>query len=124
MTGRAAVPPVVTVPVDELVLDAPRARRRPRLRPWLVFTLAAVTAFFVVIAARISLDRTAFELQELEREITTEQARQLELRLEIARLSEPQRIRRRAVELGMIPADRRVELLVPGLQAEPSGPRD
>ena len=81
------------------------AGHRPRRRPigaWLVFTLAAVLAFFLIIWSRIALDRTAFELVELEGEIAAAQARYEELRLEVARLQAPSRIAPLAEEMGLV----------------------
>ncbi len=43
-------------------------RSRPVVRPLLIFVLAVIIAFFAVIYSRISLDRTAFEVQLLDRE--------------------------------------------------------
>jgi cell division protein FtsL len=70
--------------------------------PWVLFATIAVLAFFAIIWSRITLDRTAFELQELEGRIAAEQARYGELRLEVARLESPSRIAPLAEELGMV----------------------
>ena len=70
--------------------------------PGLLFSTIAVVAFFAIIWSRIILDRTAFELQELEGRIAAEQARYGELRLEVARLESPSRIAPLAEELGMV----------------------
>ena len=76
-------------------------RHKPKLRPWIVFTLTVVIAFFAMIYSRISLDRTAFELDELEDRIAEEEARFLELELEVARLQNPARIDELARSLGL-----------------------
>ena len=78
------------------------AKPRPRLHPWLVFAVAVIVAFFGLIYSRISLDRSAFTLEELERQIVTEEARHWDLRMEVARLQSPQRITTIAQDMGMI----------------------
>ena len=99
--------------------DATRARRaRPLLRPLVVFTLAVVLAFFAMIYSRISLDRTAFELHQIEREIATAERTHWDLRLELARLNDPVRINDRAFELGLVFPDERITIEAPGVAAE------
>ena len=44
---------------------------RPRLTPWLAFTLVVVVALFGIVVTQTSLDRGAFELAELNRSINT-----------------------------------------------------
>lgn len=88
-------------------------RHRPKLRPWVVFTAAVVVAFFGMIYSRISLDRTAFELEELEDRIAEEEARFLDLELEVAQLQNPARIDRLARELGLEYPDALMSLEVP-----------
>ena len=83
-----------------------RDARRPAMGPWLLFSTIAILAFFAIIWSRTTLDRTAFELQELEGRIAAEQARYGELRLEVARLESPSRIAPLAEEMGMVfPSD-------------------
>ena len=64
--------------------------------------MVAMVVFFTLIAARTSLDRTAFELQEIGGSIEAEQVRFEELKLEIARLSSPARIAPLAESMGMV----------------------
>ncbi len=90
-------------------------RARPRLRPLVFFVVIVIAAFFTMIFARISLDRTAFELQKLEDQISVEQARHGDLRVEIARLQDPGRITRAAASMGLVYPDERVSIEVPGL---------
>ena len=90
-------------------------RARPRLRPLVFFVVIVIAAFFTMIFARISLDRTAFELQKLEDQISVEQARHGDLRVEIARLQDPERITRAAASMGLVYPDERVSIEVPGL---------
>jgi cell division protein FtsL len=91
---------------------------KPKLRPWVAFTLTVVIAFFGMIYSRISLDRTAFELEELEDQITTQEALVLELELEVAQLQNPARIDRLARELGLDYPDTMVSMQVPTVEAE------
>ncbi len=98
-TRRAAVP---LPPAGGLDVVAGRALRLPRLRGWLLFTIAVVVAFFVLIGSRTALDRSAFELKELETRIAAEEQRYWELRLEVARLEAPDRVMARAAELGLV----------------------
>lgn len=96
------------------VVIGPRSRRR-RLGGVLgmVFTVAAV--FFLMVSSRVALDRSAFVLEDVARQIEAEEARYWDLRLQVAELQSPERIAGLAEEMGMVyPIEiRRVE--VPGL---------
>lgn len=106
-----------------LPLRAPSAKenlrvlkgRRPErvtLAPWMIMVLIGVVAFLGLGFARTSLDKSAFELDQLTRAIEEQGAINEQLRLEIARLENPARIAPLAEELGLvIPADTR-QLLV------------
>lgn len=89
---------------------------RPGIRPLVVFVLAVILAFFAVIYSRISLDRSAFELQELENAITAEEARHWDLRVEVARLQDPDRITRIASGMGLVYPTERVTLEVSDIE--------
>lgn len=79
---------------------------RPSIAPWMVMVLIGVLAFLGLGFARTSLDRSAFELAELDRAIARESALNEQLRLELARLESPARIAPLAEELGLvIPSD-------------------
>jgi cell division protein FtsL len=68
--------------------------------------LMAVVAFFGLDFARTSLDRSAFDLAELNKAIDTQVALNEQLRLEVARLENPARIAPLADEMGLVlPAD-------------------
>lgn len=68
--------------------------------------LIAITAFFGLGLARTSLDRSAFQLAELNRQIDEQEALNEQLRLEVARLENPARIAPLADEMGLvIPVD-------------------
>lgn len=99
-------------------------KARPVVRPLVIFVLAVTVAFFAVIYSRISLDRTAFDLQRLDREIAAEEHRHWDLRADHARLQAPQQITQRAAELGLVyPKDRRV-IEVTGVSSAIGGPED
>jgi hypothetical protein len=100
------------------------ARRRPVVRPLLIFTIAVTLAFFAVIYARISLDRTAFDLQRLEREVAAEQERHWDLRVDYARLQAPDLITQRAAALGLVYPEDRLTIEVSGLADTVGGPED
>ena len=112
MTSRA-----IPFPRERATDAASPAIRRhlPRVRPLVVFTLAAIIALFAMIYARISLDRNAFELQRLESQIAQEQARYWNLKVEAAELMDPVRITGAAEEMGMVFPERRVPIEVDGI---------
>lgn len=101
---------------------ARRARERtavraggPRLVPLMLFVVAVVAVFFLMIFLRIALDRSAFELESVERQITQAESRQLDLRLELAQLQDPLRIANEATRMGMTYPAQRVPVVVAGL---------
>ena len=84
----------------------------PRIVPLLFYTVLVVVLFFAMIYLRIALDRSAFELDELERAIELEESRHLDLRLQIAQLQDPIRIANEAQRIGMThPTERRTLVL-------------
>lgn len=96
----------------------------PRVVPLVFFTILAVAVFFMMIYLRIALDRTAFELDTIEREISLEQSRQLDLRLQLAELQDPLRIASEAERIGLVHPDERRAIAVTGLgepRATPTG---
>ena len=101
-----------------------RTKARPVVRPLLIFILAVTITFFAVIYSRISLDRTAFDLQLLERQIAVEEERHWDLRAEYARLQAPDRITERAAELGLVYPDDRQTIEVTGIESAVGGPED
>ncbi len=101
-----------------------RSRRRsaasasghgPRVVPLVFFTILAVAVFFMMIYLRIALDRTAFQLDTIEREISLEESRQLDLRLQLAELQDPLRIASEAERIGLVHPDERRAIAVTGL---------
>lgn len=81
--------------------------------------LIAVVAFLGLGFARTSLDRSAFELSELNRSIAGATAVNQSLNLEIARLENPARIAPLAEELGLVIPSNTNQLLV---DLAPAGP--
>jgi cell division protein FtsL len=101
-------------PLPEESLRVLKGRRlhRPTLAPWMVMVLIGVIAFLGLGFARTSLDKSAFELDRLDRAIVEQEALNEQLRLEIARLENPARVAPLAEEMGLvIPGDTR-QLLV------------
>lgn len=83
-----------------------RRARKPSIAPWMIMVLIAVVAFLGLGFARTSLDRSAFELAELNKAIDEQAALNEQLRLEMARLENPARIAPLADDLGLvIPGD-------------------
>ncbi len=93
----------------------PGASRRPRYKisHWVLFGLAVVIAFFGLIYSRISLDRSAFEIQELEAQIAIQEDRHWQLRYELAQIQDPARLEREISQLGLEYPAERVALSVP-----------
>lgn len=89
--------------------------RNPRVLPLAFFVVVVVAVFFVMIFLRIALDKTAFELETVQRQIATEESRQLDLRLQLAELQDPLRIANEATRMGLTYPDQRVAVVVDGL---------
>jgi len=84
------------------VLVGARARRRPHVGSWVLLTVVLSAAFFLLIYSRIALGRSAFVLQEINRQMEVEEAHYWDLRLEAAELQAPERIVARAQEMGLV----------------------
>lgn len=89
-----------------------RRLRKPSLAPWMIMVLIAVIAFLGLGFARTSLDRSAFDLAELNRSIGEQSALNEQLRLEVAQLENPARIAPLADEMGLVIPDDTNQLLV------------
>ena len=113
MTARRAVEQTFDL---QALLPAPRSHTR--LRPWLIFAAVVIFAFFGLIFSRVSLDRSGFELDELEQQIAIEEARLGDLRLEVARLQDPVRITEVAAAAGLVYPEERIEIQVAGIATE------
>jgi cell division protein FtsL len=86
--------------------------RRPALAPWMMMVIIGVAAFLGLGFARTSLDKSAFELDRLNRAIAEQEAMNEQLRLEIARMESPARIAPLAEELGLVIPQNTHQLLV------------
>jgi cell division protein FtsL len=78
----------------------------------MVMVLIGVIAFLGLGFARTSLDKSAFELDQLNRAITEQAAMNEQLRLEIARLENPARVAPLAEEMGLVIPGETRQLLV------------
>ena len=74
--------------------------------------LIGVVAFLGLGFARTSLDRSAFDLAELNKAISEQTAINRQMNVEIARLANPARIAPLAEELGLVIPDATRQLLV------------
>ncbi|HSF85205.1 MAG TPA: hypothetical protein VLG28_06005 [Acidimicrobiia bacterium] len=110
MTAQA--PPLRPVLGADVRAPRQRAQRNHRVRPWFLFVIIVVGAFFGLTYSRISLDRSAFLLDTLGDRIAEEEARHFDLRVEVAELRDPQRIAALATEMGMVFPESRIELAV------------
>jgi len=99
-----------SLPAHEAVSSPPRLRRKRGLGSWLLFVAIVVAAFYGLIFSRISLDRSAFELEELQTQISAEESRHFELRVEVAELMNPDRIATAAQRFGMVYPSERSQL--------------
>ena len=89
-----------------------RRLRRPAMAPWMVVVLLGMVAFLGLGFARTSLDRSAFDLAELNRAIATQEALNRELRLQVARMESPARIAPLADQLGLVMPQQVHQLMV------------
>jgi cell division protein FtsL len=93
-------------------------RGSPRIVPLLFFTALVVAIFFAMIYLRIAMDRSAFELDAVNDQITLERSRTLDLRLELAQLQDPQRIATQAAQIGLVYPEDQITLIVTGERAD------
>jgi cell division protein FtsL len=89
-----------------------RRLKRLTLAPWTIMVVIGVIAFLGLGFARTSLDRSAFELDRLNRSIAEQEAINEQLRLEIARMENPARIAPLAEEMGLVIPANTPQLLV------------
>ena len=108
-----SVRPLREVNSDEGLRVLPgKGSQRPTLAPWMIMAIIGVIAFLGLGFARTSLDKSAFELAELNEAIDEQAAINRALELEIARLENPARIAPLAEELGLVIPERTNQLLV------------
>lgn len=112
MTARPARTPR---PARGLRVIQGRNLRTPVVTPWVAFTAVVVVAFLGLVMARTALDRGAFELAELDRQIAVEQTRHQQLLLEVATLESPARVGPLAAEMGLVYPEERQPLVVRGV---------
>ncbi len=109
-------------PIDAESFDLmellPSRRNPAQIRPWVVFAVVVIVAFFALILSRVWLDRSGFELDELEQQIAFEEARLRDLQLELARLQSPQRVTEVAIANGLVYPQERIAIEVPGIDFE------
>ena len=108
MSARPIAPAVGAAPRRSIVVPRPRRRTGQ----WTVFFALVLIAFFGLIYSRLSLDASAFELDELQDRIAAEEARQSELQVELARLQDPERVAAEAEQMGLVYPPNRTELIV------------
>ena len=94
-----------------------RSGQGPRVVPLAFFVLLVIGVFFLMIFLRVALDRSAFELDTVERQIAHQESLQLDLRLELAQLQDPLRIANEATRMGLTYPDERVAVVVTGLNS-------
>jgi len=104
---------------DPLRVVQGRRLHRPALAPWMIMALIGVVAFLGLGFARTSLDRSAFELAELNQSIAEATALNQSLHLDIARLENPARIAPLAEDLGLVIPSSTNRILV---DLTPTGP--
>jgi hypothetical protein len=93
----------------------PGASRRPRTKVshWVIFALAVTVAFFGLIYSRISLDQSAFEIQELEEQIAIQEQLHWQLRYELAGIQDPALLDGQIADLGMVAPREVIAVSVP-----------
>ncbi len=123
MTAPAQPLPFPGSPGLRVVVGA-RPRRRPHIGSWVLLGVVLSAAFFLLIYSRIALDRSAFVLQEINRQMEVEEARYWELRLEAAELQAPERIVARAQEMGLVYPESVQTIEVPGMGSSGTGAED
>ncbi len=83
------------------VVRGVRGLPRIALAPWLLYTALLALAFLGLVYSQSSLNTKAMELTAIQAQTHQAEAQRDALRLEVARLSSPDRIISRAEELGM-----------------------
>jgi len=96
------------------VLIGPRAGPR-RIGGWIALAITVAASFLLLISSRIALDRSAFVLEDVERDIASQEARYWDLRLQVTDLRSPDRIADLAAQMGMVYPAELHTVDVPGL---------
>jgi hypothetical protein len=105
-------PEGTTRPALEVIPGSAR-RHRTKISHWVLFAAAVIVAFFGLIYSRISLDRSAFEIQELEEQIAIQEDLHWQLRYELAQIQDPALLEQQIADLGLVFPAERVALSVP-----------
>ncbi|MDJ0953718.1 MAG: hypothetical protein QNJ81_08560 [Acidimicrobiia bacterium] len=108
-------------PALEVIPGAGRPRRT-KISHWVIFALAVTVAFFGLIYSRISLDHSAFEIQELEEQIAVQEQLHWQLRYELAQIQDPAALDEHIADLGMVYPEERVALSVPVVRVDELSP--
>jgi len=95
--------------------------RGPSVLMLLAFVLLVVFTFLGMVWSRTLLDEGAFQLADLQTRIEQETIRNRLLRLEVARLENPDRMASLAEPLGLFYPDEVVHIQVPGLAPREPG---
>ncbi len=103
------------------VVLGPGTRGRARRRYWVLLGIALAAAFLVSVYARIALDRSAFVVTDIDHQISVEEARYWDLRLQVTELQSPDRISSLASEMGMVYPETVRTIDVPGLGGPGAG---
>lgn len=96
------------------VVRGVRGLPRLALAPWLLYTALLALAFLGLVYSQSSLNSRAMELAEVQTQTRAAEAQRDALRLEVARLSSPDRVITRAEELGMTLPDVPLRTLLVG----------
>ncbi|MCQ3802610.1 MAG: hypothetical protein OXC98_09530 [bacterium] len=118
MTMRAApgVPSTNRSALRLITAGSDSSRRTPAaITMMLAFVVLVVSAFLGMVWSRTLLDEGAFELAELRTRIEHETIQNRLLRLEVARLENPDRVASLAEPLGLFYPDEVVHIHVPGV---------
>ncbi len=104
------------------VIEGTSHPRRTKISHWVIFALAVTIAFFGLIYSRISLDQSAFQIQELENQIDAQEQLYDQLVLKLADLQDPALMDGQIAELGMVYPEHRVALKVPVVSVDELDP--
>ncbi len=96
-------------------------RRGPSLPMLTAFVLLAVLTFLGMVWSRTLLDEGAFQLADLQSQIEQETIENRLLRLEVARLENPDRMASLAEPLGLFYPDEVIHIQVPGVAPRKPG---
>jgi cell division protein FtsL len=67
-----------------------------------MLSVIGLVLFFGVIYARVFLDKSAFDIADLQNQITTQQQFNQQLRMEVSDLQAPGRVFATAIDMGLI----------------------